>query len=119
VVWTGSSNPAHHGQGLNISITNVADPIVAADIVVHGFAAGMRIVPATSLSPDEVTETFHLIASAGHSLTGSPIQTAQLAAVDRIELTRIQYADGTTWHPSAGSHCSASPSLLVLVNSAK
>jgi hypothetical protein len=111
------SDPGHHTQGLGVTIADAKIRIVAADIVVHGYTAGSRIIPASSPS-EEITENFHLNATEGLSLVESPIRTTQIATVDWLELTRIEYADGTIWQASRASQCSASPSLFVLVNAA-
>jgi len=42
-----------------------------------------------------------------------------MTAISWLELTRIEYADGRVWQPSAKSRCVAAPSLYVLVDSAR
>jgi hypothetical protein len=111
------SDPAHLTQDLGVTVVNAENHIVAADLVVHGYAAGTRVIPAASVA-QEVAETFHLATVNDHPLVDSPIRTTHIAMVNWLELTRLQFADGSTWEPSAGSRCSASPSLFVLVNSA-
>ena len=111
------SDPAHLTQGLSVTVVNAGSHIVAADLVVHGYAVGTRFIPATSVA-HEIAESFHLDAVGGYPLVDSPIRTTHIAMVTWLELTRIQFADGSTWEPSAGSRCSAAPSLFVLVNSA-
>lgn len=107
---------AHHGPRLNITLENSQTRIASADLVAYGYPAGAHIFPATPSVPQEVSETFHITAGAGLPLVESPVWTDRLAVVNRLEITRIDYADGTSWQPSAYSHCTASPSLFVLVN---
>ena len=111
------SDPAHLTQSLGITVVDERSHIVAADLVVHGYPAGTRVVPATS-TPKEIAETFQLAAIEGYPLVDSPIRTTHIAMVNWLELTRLQFADGAAWEPSAGSRCSASPSLFVLVDGA-
>jgi hypothetical protein len=109
------SDPGYHTQGLGVTVVDAKDHIVATDIVVHGYPAGTRVTPASAPSR-EIAEDFHLAATEGLPLIDSPVRTTHIAIVEWLELTRIEYADGTSWQPSAASHCSASPSLFVLVN---
>jgi hypothetical protein len=111
------SDPAHLTQSLGITVVDEQNHIVAAELVVHGYPAGTRVIPAT-LAAKEIAETFHLAAVEGYPLVDSPIRTTHIAMVNWLELTRLQFADGATWEPSAGSRCSASPSLFVLVDAA-
>jgi hypothetical protein len=110
--------PAPRGQGLNITFARPESQIVSADVVVHGYPAIVHIIPATPSAPTEVTETFHLTGSAGQPLLRSSVWTKQVIFVSWIEVTRLDYAGGTTWQPSAPRQCSAAPSLYVLVDSA-
>ena len=104
-----------HGQGLALNFAQAETQIVSADIVVHGYPNSMFVVPATLLRED-VTEFFHLTASEGAPLLHSSIWTKRLM-VRWVELTRLEYADGTTWKPSAPHQCHAAPSLYLPVSS--
>jgi hypothetical protein len=112
------SGHAPQGQGVGITVADAHERIVAVDIAVHGYAAGARPIPAMR-RPEEITETFHLVASEGHPLVDSSISTTHIGMVNRLDLIRIEYAGGTTWQPSSQSRCTASPSLLLLVDSAR
>jgi hypothetical protein len=107
-----------HGQGLDVTFGKPQAQIVSADITVHGYPPMAHVIPATPSVPNEVTETFHLIASADKPLLHSSIWTQSMIMVNWVELTRLVYADGTTWQPSAPRECGAAPSLYVLVDSA-
>jgi hypothetical protein len=47
------------------------------------------------------------------------IATRSMTAINWLELTRIEYADGKVWQASPESRCAAAPSLLVLVDGGK
>jgi len=118
IVWTDSAGlPASHGQGVDINFAAPRAQIASVDIVVHGYPAGLRIIPATSSAPSEITETFHLAASASQPLLHPFIWTAHMVAISWVELTRLDYADSTTWQSSTPRQCSAAPSLFVPVSS--
>jgi hypothetical protein len=111
VAWTGSSQPAHHGQGLEIAFLRPSARIVSADIVVHGYPATVHVIPATAQAPEEVTQAFHLAADGDQPLLQSSIWTQHIASIRWVELTRLDYADGTAWQSSAPRQCTAAPSL--------
>ncbi len=108
------------GQGLRVSLVGAALDVLTAEITVHGMTAG-GILPAASQTQQgrEATETFELNANGGATLAHSSVWTKKLTAVTWVELTRLVYANGTTWQPSQASRCSAAPSLLVLVAAAQ
>ena len=109
---------SRHGQGLDLTFAKPDSQIVSADIVVRGYPPTAHVIPATPSAPSEVSETFHLTAASGKPLLHSSIWTAHMTMVNSVELTRLVYADGTAWQPSAPRQCETSPSLFVLVNSA-
>lgn len=107
------------GQGLQINFLRSASAaILKVDVKLHGLTPGVRMSPASADTRKAVqtTETFHLAASEGSPLVHSSVSTKRLASVDWVELTRIEFANGTTWQPSAESRCVVAPSLLVLVD---
>jgi hypothetical protein len=106
-------------QGLSIAFIKPAARIVSADIVVHGYTASARIVPAAPAASGEVSEKFHAAASAEHPLLRSNLWPAHMAVISWVELTRLDYTDGTSWQSSTPRQCSAAPSLFVLVDSAR
>jgi hypothetical protein len=86
--------------------------IVSADIVVHGYPPTTRAIPATPSAPKEVTESFHLAPDADQPLLHTSVWTA-MTAIRWVELTRLDYADGTSWQSSTPRECTAAPSLYV------
>jgi hypothetical protein len=120
IVWTNSPRPsAPHGQGLDIAFATPKAAIASADIVVHGYPAGPHIIPATPSALSEITETFHLTADTGQPLLRPSVWTAHMVAISWVELTRLDYTDGTSWQSSTPRQCSAAPSLFVLIDSAQ
>ena len=105
-------------QGLELNFRNLPpSAIVRAEITVHGMS-GLHMVPAdTAQKSTDSTETFVLTASEDSPLLHPSIWTKRLNAVAWLELTRIEYANGTVWQPTAESRCTAAPSLLILVDS--
>jgi hypothetical protein len=116
VIWTNSPQPrVPHGQGLDLNFAKPATQIASVDIVVHGYLPTTHIIPATPSLPAEATETFHLTASAGQPLLHPSVWTQHMVVVSWVELTRIDFADGTTWQSSTPRQCAAAPSLFVPV----
>ena len=109
-------NEPPHGQGLQINFTGkLPSGIVKASITVHGASTAARMVPAaTGKSAADSTETFQLTPVAERS----SIWTRNMNAINWVELTRVEYANGNVWQPTAESRCTAAPSLLLLVDSA-
>jgi hypothetical protein len=108
------------GQGLRVNLASAPSKVRIAEITVHGMTAG-DIIPAASPAHqgDDATETFESNANGAAALVHSSVWTKKLTAVTWVELTRLVYANGTTWQPSQGSRCNAAPSLLVLVAAAQ
>ncbi|HEX9200295.1 MAG TPA: hypothetical protein VF865_12100 [Acidobacteriaceae bacterium] len=126
VVQTKSA-PAHHGQGLNLGFwksTELAKSeaqIASADITVHFYPAAAHAIPAAPATHNTAppTETFHLTGHSGEPLLSSSIWTREMAIVSWVELTRLNYADGTSWQSSAPRQCGAAPNLYVLIEAAR
>ncbi|MGA1983892.1 MAG: hypothetical protein ABSG84_15680 [Acidobacteriaceae bacterium] len=120
IIWTNSSRlPAPHGQGLDINFARPKAQIASADIVVHGYPSALHIIPAAPSAPSEITETFHLTANTDQPLLHPSVWTAHMVAISWVELTRLDYTDGTAWQPSASRQCTAAPSLFVPVATAR
>lgn len=91
--------------------------ITNLEIVVHGFPDVARSTPVSD--PDSgIAETFQLARdSEGHLATS--LQTRGITTVQSVELTKIEFADGSVWRWSAESRCRVAPDLLVLIAGAK
>jgi hypothetical protein len=109
-----------HGQGLDIAFFRrgpwIVEPqMVSADVTVHGYPPTTHIIPAAPYLPAEVTETFRITADSGKALLRSSVWTERMIMINWVELTRVDYADGTSWQSSAPRQCGAAPSLYLPV----
>ena len=116
-------SPVSHGQGLDIAFAKYGNPIRqvnSADITVHFYPAAAHAIPATPSAANgaPVTETFHLSGSTGKPILRTSIWTKHPGIVSWVELTHLEFADGTSWQSSAPRQCGAAPNLYVLVDSA-
>jgi hypothetical protein len=108
------------GQGLEINFSGSSSTaILKVDLKVHGMTPGVHMSPAAvgARTAPYSTETFQLAANEGSPLLHGSVSTRRLGTVDWLELTRIEFANGTTWQSSPQSRCVVAPSLLVLVDS--
>ena len=108
-------------QYLQVTMSNSRSlDIVGAQITAHGFDAKTRYLPAQYLrtsSPD-LTKTVDLdltVQSKGNASTD--LRLPRFTAVSWIDLDSVTYADGTTWHSSAGKTCHVVPELMRLIGS--
>jgi hypothetical protein len=93
--------------------------IVAAALVVHGFDASLRLIPAGSHASPALKKVVAVkldLAREGHASTELELQ--HFATVSFIELKSIEYADGTRWSGPVEGGCRITPNLLLLVNAA-
>jgi hypothetical protein len=113
--------PTPRGQGLNLTFANPATHIVSADITVHFYVAAAHAIPAAPSASNAapLTETFHLTSSAENPMHQSSLWTRHTAPITWVELTHLDYADGTSWQPSTPRQCAVAPNLFVLVDSAR
>jgi len=109
---------SHSGPGLKMNLAGSdASEVVRATVIVYGSSKQTRLAPAT-INPDaDMTETFELRSDAGaQSLLHSAVWLKKMSAVSWVDLTKIEYADGSVWHASSISQCRAAPSMFVLVD---
>jgi hypothetical protein len=91
--------------------------IVGASLLVFGYDASARILPAETNAP-QMRKVFNLkldLSGNGNAITDFIAHS--FAAVSSIELRSIEYADGTQWHLSSGEICRIAPDNFVLVGS--
>jgi hypothetical protein len=117
------SAPIPLSQGIQVNFTSSADRvIVKADILVHGVRMagreGMLLTGPASIRRNS-TESYQVVGTADAPLLHPLIWTREMTAINWVELTRLEYADGRVWQASAESRCIAAPSLYVLVDSAR
>jgi hypothetical protein len=93
--------------------------IVKVGLTVHGMSLvdGVHAMPALYGTPAGAnsTETFELSGSADSPLLHPSIQTTQLSAIAWVELTRVEYSNGSTWEAAEHSRCVAAPNGFLLV----
>ena len=106
-----------HGQGLRINFES--KEVTAVEVVVHGYGDSVQAMPAKQSRDGNVTETFRLTAHGAEALTNPSLWTKKIVAISWVELTRIDFASGTSWAPKNGAQCTARPSLYVPVDLAK
>jgi hypothetical protein len=87
--------------------------ITKLEIVVHGFPDVARTTPVGTFDSG-ISETFQLARDPEGHLAAS-IQTHGITTVQSVELTMIEFADGSVWRSSVESRCRVAPDLLVLV----
>ena len=106
-----------HGQGLQVNFDRAQQlPIIAADLTVHGYSGGAIALPLTVTSAKDLVQDFHLTGTSERPIVESSIWTSNMTAISWIEVTRLVYADGTTWQRSSSRECVFEPSLYVPVN---
>ena len=109
-----------HFQALQLNFAPSSSPaILKVDGTLHGLTPGLHVSPMSfrHRSATRATETFQLTADERSPLHQSSVSIRKLGTVEWLELTRIGFTDGTTWHASSESRCVVAPSLLVLVDS--
>ena len=92
--------------------------IVAATLTVHGLSADSRYLPAVPAprTTQDRTQTFKLAATEDtHTLTAAQVHVTKMLVIRYAELTALTYADGTTWHSTPETRCTAHPSNLKLI----
>jgi hypothetical protein len=102
-------------QYLQVTMSNSRSlDIVGAQITAHGYLPAQYL---RTSSPD-LTKTVDLdltVQSKGNASTD--LRLPRFTAVSWIDLDSVTYADGTTWHSSAGKTCHVVPELMRLVGS--
>ena len=116
------STPTPRGQGLQINFAGSTNRgIVKADILVHGVSTPGRegmILTGPAPGSGYSTESIQVMGTADAPVLHPLIWTKSMSAIGWLELTRLEYADGTVWQASAESRCIAAPSLYVPVAAA-
>jgi hypothetical protein len=110
-------------QGVQVTFDkSLSSGVLKVDLTVHGLSPRGRMIPtalAAAKDDSDSTETFQFSGSSDAPLLSSSVWTKQMSAVTWVELTRIEFTNGTVWQESATARCAAAPSLFVLVNSAR
>lgn len=113
---TGRGTENRYTQSIKLSLERLAAlRISRLAITVHGKDGSLEMLPLARPSSTEVTESFVLVRPAGRSDGTYLLQTKAIPVVSRVEITEIDFDDGSVWRRSQQSLCSVQPSLLVLV----
>ncbi|QNI38090.1 hypothetical protein [Edaphobacter albus] len=93
-----------------------AKDIVGASLLVRGYDASTRILPAGSTNTPQMKKVFDLkLNLSGNGKTTIDFVARSFATVSSIELQSIEYADGSKWNISKGESCRIAPNNLVLI----
>ena len=108
------------GQKLQLTFDRLDAPkITKATVTVHGISGHAAYLPTHSGdSTGDVSETFILERGAGTtSLYSAEILAHRIEVVRWVELTGMDYADGSQWHTTKESQCGTEVGLLLLTSS--
>jgi hypothetical protein len=114
------------GQELQLRLTNSkATEITEFRITVHGFAGkGGTLYTASSQAekadPQEAKKTLNVHMTIGvNQESATSLWLKGFTATSLIDVNSIAYADGSTWHPTAGETCHFAPEGTLLISSVK
>lgn len=105
------------GQPLELRWDNHrAKDIVRASLLIRGYDASLRLLPAGAPNIPQRKKVFDLkLQLSGNGKATTDFAARSFATVSSIELQSVEYADGSQWHLSPGERCSIAPNNLVLV----
>jgi len=91
--------------------------VIAADITVYGYSAKAmgQLLPIQSRPTTDLKEDFHLAGSASAPLIEKSLWTAKINGIASIELTRVEFSDGSTWERTIPKECVVEPNPFMLV----
>lgn len=109
--------PGQAAQRLRLNWANRhGKAIVGATLVVRGFDASARVIPAGSAATPELKKTIDVkLNLSGEGKTTTDMTMRSFSTVSWIDLTSVEYADGTGWSLPTGESCTVAPDRLVLV----
>jgi hypothetical protein len=91
--------------------------ILAATVAVHGLSASGRYLPVGESSDSQTTQSFQLGSEhRAARLTDADVRVNKVLSVDWVEVTKLEYADGSQWQASPDEQCRAVPSKLQLID---
>ena len=113
----GRSTPGGQGIQLNFA-SRPHSPVVQIDLALHGYSGGVMVPLLSAGSTKEVVEEFHLAGTSERPILEQTLWSRRMTAIAWIELTRVVFADGTSWQSTSPRECAFEPSLYVPVNDA-
>ena len=105
-------------QLLELSFVPLDTPAVKnAGIIVHGLSKKGRLLPVQNSTADDALQIFQLRSSTDStSLDQAHVWITKVTAAHWVEITDIEYMDGSSWHASKTSLCHAKLSGFKLVD---
>lgn len=120
---TANGEEGSSAQPLRISFATAdAGQILRAVVVVYGANPASQFLPVgqdqagQSQKNSVRSETFVLTQSNGRFEPAEQVVAESVPLVQRIEITEIEFKNGSVWRPSRQARCSIAPSPFVLVN---
>ena len=113
--WAKDSEAKISGTGMELTfIHKDASRIAKAQVTLRGWAGGPRVVPLSGNADDDAVELFQI--QKGHDgRLRTAIWPRKMTYVQWVDLTQIEYTDGTIWNSSATSRCRVEPNRFLLV----
>ncbi len=107
-------------QLLELSFVPLDTPSIKnAGIIVHGLSQKGRLLPVHNSPAEDAFQAFQLRRLAGAtSLNGADVWITKVTAAQWVEITDLEYVDGSSWHASKNSLCHAKLSGFKLVDAA-
>ena len=108
---------ADFGVHVQLNSIDQSHIIKSVEVAVRYLPAGLRLLPLSDDIPANArSKTFHLSAQDGAALQlAGDLLIGPSAGILRVNLTRVNFADGTTWQAPTPNACSAKPNGLLLV----
>ncbi len=109
-------------QQLQLTLINYSHTrnVVSAVLKVYGYDGSVQVMPADPIrrGSREVSRTIEVNLSVlgGRSAT-TDLTMRKFAAVSRIEVESVEFADGSSWKAAEQGLCSFTPELYMLVGS--
>jgi hypothetical protein len=108
-------------QGLHLELQHTDAPAIESiEVTVYGRSPRQGILlldsESSTKSADTISKTFELQRKAdSSSLSDADVWMHNVGSLSRVDLNRITYADGLTWHATENFRCRAIPSNFMLV----
>ena len=103
-------------QRLRLDLTN-RNParITGAQITIHGLSQKTRYLELSTAEADLAKQIPLSLDLKGNGQSSSVLWLTRFAAITRVDLNSVTYADGSAWHEPSPAACSVAPSPLVRV----
>ena len=101
--------------------SRAAAKLLKVHVTVYGSPKGPHLMLVNDGSDNSVSESFELMSYAKVATTSfrSEVYTQTIGIAQWADITQIDYADGSSWHPSPGAACRVNFTGIKLVNIAR